>query len=218
MAKLTEMQRKFCDEYLIDLNATQAAIRAGYSERTANEQGARLLAKVSIQEYLTKRKAERMERVEVTQDFVLRELIEIASVKATDYARVVEKQAMVEVNGVRIPLEDEHGNPIVYRTVEPVLTEELTEAQKKALSVIKKGRDGFEIKPYSKVEALKLLGAHLGMWNKKGELDEQEQKARIEKLKAETARIKGEDPDADMEDDGFLEALRGEVAEVWQNE
>lgn len=45
MAKLTEKQKRFCDEYLIDLNATQAAIRAGYSARTANEQGARLLAK-----------------------------------------------------------------------------------------------------------------------------------------------------------------------------
>ena len=45
---MTDKQRKFCDEYLIDLNATQAAIRAGYSEKTANEQGARLLANVSI--------------------------------------------------------------------------------------------------------------------------------------------------------------------------
>lgn len=46
--RLTPKQQRFCDEYLIDLNATQAAIRAGYSEKTANEQGARLLANVSI--------------------------------------------------------------------------------------------------------------------------------------------------------------------------
>ena len=45
---MTPKQQRFCDEYLIDLNATQAAIRAGYSEKTANEQGARLLANVSI--------------------------------------------------------------------------------------------------------------------------------------------------------------------------
>lgn len=50
--KLTSKQKRFCEEYIIDCNATQAAIRAGYSERTANEQGARLLAKVSIQEYV----------------------------------------------------------------------------------------------------------------------------------------------------------------------
>ena len=52
MDKLTAKQKRFCDEYLKDLNATQAAIRAGYSEKTANEQGARMLAKVSIQEYI----------------------------------------------------------------------------------------------------------------------------------------------------------------------
>lgn len=45
-------QKRFCDEYLIDCNATQAAIRAGYSPKTANEQGAALLAKVSIREYI----------------------------------------------------------------------------------------------------------------------------------------------------------------------
>ena len=52
MDKLTAKQKRFCDEYLKDLNATQAAIRAGYSEKTANEQGARMLAKVSIQDYI----------------------------------------------------------------------------------------------------------------------------------------------------------------------
>ena len=50
MAQLTDRRQKFVDEYLMDLNATQAAIRAGYSARTANEQAARLLANVSIQE------------------------------------------------------------------------------------------------------------------------------------------------------------------------
>lgn len=49
---LTAKQKRFCEEYLKNLNATQAAIRAGYSEKTANEQGARMLAKVSIQEYI----------------------------------------------------------------------------------------------------------------------------------------------------------------------
>lgn len=50
--KLTSKQKRFCEEYIVDCNATQAAIRAGYSKKTANEQGARLLAKVSINEYI----------------------------------------------------------------------------------------------------------------------------------------------------------------------
>lgn len=49
---MTEKQKRFCDEYLIDCNATQAAIRAGYSAKTANEQSARLLANVSIKNYI----------------------------------------------------------------------------------------------------------------------------------------------------------------------
>lgn len=81
MAKLTEKQKRFCDEYLIDLNATQAAIRAGYSARTANEQGARLLANVSVQEYIARKMAERSRRTGVNQDRVVLELAKIAFVK-----------------------------------------------------------------------------------------------------------------------------------------
>jgi phage terminase small subunit len=216
MAKLSDRQQKFCDEYLIDLNTTQAAIRAGYKEKYAHTNARKLLQNTRIQEYIQQRQNDRMKRTEITQDMVLAELANIAFANATDYAKVIEKQATVEVEGVLVPLLDEEGKPIMYRTVEPVLTDELTEEQKKALAVLKKGRDGFEIKPYSKIEALKLLGAHLGMWGKKGEADREEQQARIEKLKAETARIKGEDPDGSAQDDGFMDALRGEVADAWQ--
>ena len=171
MAKLTAKQKIFCDEYLIDLNATQAAIRAGYSEKTAYSAGQRMLKNVEVQKYIEERKADRVERTEITQDMVLRELAIIAFSNAADYASIIEKDAMVEVNGVTVPLEDADGNPIKYRTVEPVLTSDLTDNQKKALAVIKKGRDGFEVKPYDKVKALELLGKHLGMWTDKVEMD-----------------------------------------------
>ena len=170
MAKLTAKQQRFCDEYLIDLNATQAAIRAGYSKKTANEQGARLLVNVSIQKKISELQKEREKRTEITQDSVLHELALIAFAKASDYAKVVEKDAMVEVEGNMIPVLDEDGNPVKYRTVEPILTDELTEEQKKAIAVIKKGRDGFEIKPYSKIQALELLGRHLCMFTEKVEV------------------------------------------------
>lgn len=54
MAKLTKKQQRFCDEYLIDCNATQAAIRAGYSVKTANEQGAKLIKNKRISEQIEK--------------------------------------------------------------------------------------------------------------------------------------------------------------------
>lgn len=174
MAKLNERQERFCNEYLIDLNATQAAIRAGYKEKTAYSMGQRLLKNVEVQNYLQKRKQDRVERTEITQDMVVRELALIAFSNAADYASIVEKQAVINTeNGVAVSLHDEDGNPVMYRTVEPVLTAELTEGQKRALAVIKKGKDGFEIKPYDKVRALELLGKHLGMFTEKVEMSGQ---------------------------------------------
>lgn len=71
---LTPKEQRFVEEYLIDLNATQAAVRAGYSPKTANEQGSRLLAKVSVSEAVAAAKQARSERTQITADRVLREL------------------------------------------------------------------------------------------------------------------------------------------------
>lgn len=78
MKKLTPKQERFVAEYLIDLNATQAAIRAGYSQRTANEQGARLLANVSVRSSLQSAMKKREERTKITQDRVLEEYAKLA--------------------------------------------------------------------------------------------------------------------------------------------
>lgn len=74
---LNEKQKQFCEEYIIDLNGTQAAIRAGYSAKTANEQAAQLLAKLSIQEYICKLKNKRSERVKYSQDELMRDILEV---------------------------------------------------------------------------------------------------------------------------------------------
>ncbi len=71
---LTAKQARFVEEYLIDLNATQAAIRAGYSERTANQQGARLLVNVKVAAAIAEGKKARSERLELSQDWILGEL------------------------------------------------------------------------------------------------------------------------------------------------
>ncbi len=71
---LTPKQARFVEEYLIDLNATQGAIRAGYSAKTANEQGAQLLAKLSIRQAVAEAQAVRSKRTEITQDEVIQGL------------------------------------------------------------------------------------------------------------------------------------------------
>ncbi len=74
MSDLTPKQAGFVEEYLIDLNATQAAIRAGYSKKTANEQGAQLLAKLSIRQAVAEAQAIRSKRTAITQDEVIQGL------------------------------------------------------------------------------------------------------------------------------------------------
>lgn len=164
---LTPKQKRFCDEYLIDLNATQAAIRAGYSPKTAEQTASRLLRNVKVQEYIAKRQKELSRSTEITQERVIKELALIAFSNNADYAHVVEKKLQVEAGGTLVDVLDKDGNPVMYRTVEPVLTEELTEEQKRALAVIKKGRDGLEVKSCDKVKALELLGKHLGIFTDK---------------------------------------------------
>ena len=77
MAKLTAKQQRFCDEYLVDLNATQAAIRAGYSKKTAYSIGQENLNKPEIKEYLEKRMAEKEEELIAKQDEVMRYLTSV---------------------------------------------------------------------------------------------------------------------------------------------
>lgn len=164
---LTDKQKRFCEEYLIDLNATQAAIRAGYSPKTAEQTASRLLRNVKVQEYIAKRQKELSRSTHITQERVIKELALIAFSNNADYARVVEKKMQTEVDGMLVDVLGEDGKPIMYRTVEPVLTDELTEEQKRALAVIKKGRDGLEVKSCDKVKALELLGKHLGIFTDK---------------------------------------------------
>lgn len=147
MAKLTDKQQRFVDEYLIDLNATQAAIRAGYSVDTAAVIGCENLIKPNIQEAIAKEMAERSKRIGINQDRVVQELARMAFVKITDIA-------------------DRNG----------LIKESATEDDLACIESIKVKRsktdngslsEEREVKIASKVKALELLGKHLGMWNDK---------------------------------------------------
>ena len=78
MAKLTEKQKRFVQEYLVDLNATAAAKRAGYSEKSASRIAVELLNKTQVSAEIQKQQAKRQKRVEITQEKVLEELAAIA--------------------------------------------------------------------------------------------------------------------------------------------
>lgn len=100
---LSNKQRIFVEEYLVDLNATQAAIRAGYSERTAYSAGQRLLKNVEIQRAVAAAQAKRARRVEVTQDYVINNLVEIVE-------RTMQRRPVTDRKGEQII--DEEGRAV----------------------------------------------------------------------------------------------------------
>lgn len=84
MTKLTDKQELFCREYLVELNATQAAIRAGYSQKTSEQLSYKLLQKTSVQNYIQELKQQRYERNKINADYVLKRLVEIDQMDIAD--------------------------------------------------------------------------------------------------------------------------------------
>lgn len=162
---LTEKQARFVAEYLVDLNATDAAKRAGYSEKTAYAIGFENLRKPEIQDAIQAAMAQREKRTAITQDRVLQELARVAFANGTDFARVVVQEEPVEAV-------DEEGEPktVIRRIqrVEIVDTGKVDAEKRSAIAGIKEGKFGIEVSSYDKLRALELLGKHLGMFEGKG--------------------------------------------------
>lgn len=147
---LTEKQKRFMEEYLIDLNATQAAIRAGYSPATAKDIGCENLAKPNIRARIDQAMAERSKRTGVNADRVIMELAKIAFINATDV--IDTKTATVKANAL-----PEDTAAIQSVKVKTSFSENSEMIER-------------EIKMADKIKALDLLGRHLGMFKDKLEL------------------------------------------------
>lgn len=148
---MTKKQKRFIEEYLIDLNATQAAIRAGYKPGTAYSIGSENLKKPEIKAGIDKAMAERSKRTGINQDRILLELARIGFAKITDVV-----------------------DPKTGKIKEGALEDDLACIQS---IKIKPGEFGTEreIKMYDKKSALVDLGKHLGMFtgNSSAALDDE---------------------------------------------
>lgn len=173
MAKLTAKQQRFVDEYLIDLNATQAAIRAGYSPSTAKDIGCQNLAKLNISEAIDKALAARSRRTGITQDRVLRELAKIAFVNAND---VIDPDSAT----VRADATEEDLACIQAVKVKTSESEMGSSSER-------------EIKLYDKMRALEMLGKHLGLFDKRGQDSSNGEKNNLLEAIAATEEIDTDD-------------------------
>lgn len=159
--ELTPKQQAFVLEYLKDTNATQAAIRAGYSERTAPQQGPRLLENVGVAAAISASMAKRAKRVEVSADRILQELTRIA------FADVRNLFVWDEERACYVPsreLTDDEAAAIqsVKSKTTRFTSEDGTEKQEIHL----------ELKTYDKLSALEKIMKHLGMFIERSEHSE----------------------------------------------
>ena len=160
---LTAKQEAFIQEYLIDLNATQAAIRAGYSEKTAEVIGYENLNKPQIKCEISKRMQERASRTQITADRVLKEYAKIAFADIKNFLSY--RTEKVHVGN------DEEGNPLFgyKQIIEMVPSDDVDGTMVGEVSINEKGV--FSFKLHDKKDALDKLSRHLGLFNDKLKID-----------------------------------------------
>lgn len=154
--KLSDQQELFCKEYVKDLNATQAAIRAGYSAKSARMQASRLITNDVITARISVLVDERMHRVQVDGDTILRELLHLAT---SDLRKLFDEK------GVLLPPDQWPDDSAI--AVSSVEVDELWEgygAERIQVGVTKK------VKFWDKPKSLELLGKHLKLFTDKMEV------------------------------------------------
>lgn len=163
---MRDKQKRFCEEYLIDLNATQAAIRAGYSPKGASVRGSRLLTNAKVRARIDAAMAEQSKRTGVNADRVVRELARIAFVNPTE---------VIDTDKVKVLPNASKDNTAAIASVKVKTSNSDT-----GKSVER------EIRFHDKNKALELLGRHLGMFNDKLNIAAEGTVQIIDDIKGET--------------------------------
>ncbi|RHK23810.1 terminase small subunit [Ruminococcus sp. AF46-10NS] len=215
--ELTDKQRLFCIYYSRCFNATKAyqkAYKADYPTAAAN--GPRMLGNARVKEEILSLKKERLNREFLSEADIFQKYIDIAFSDITDYVKFGTEEATVMSMYGPVQIEDPQTGekkPLT-ETVNIIHFRDSSEVDGTIISEVKHGKNGSSIKLADRMKALQWLSDHM-------DLGTEEQKAKIAQIKAQTEimRLKAQtDKDEEMEDDGFLEALKGTAAEDWKNE
>ncbi len=149
---LTDKQRRFVDEYMLDCNATQAAIRAGFKAKSAQEQGSRLLSNVMVAVELQRRQDALARKFDVTAERVIAEYVKLASSRITDYLTF-------------------RSGGVTLLNSEQIAGHRLDAIAEVSEVLGKEGYRGVRFKLHSKVDALDALGKHLGLFVERHQVD-----------------------------------------------
>ena len=159
MKKLTARQKKFANEYPVDLNGTQAAIRAGYSPRSANPKASEMLKNPQIAAIIAEKMDARSKRTEVTADRVVEELAKIAFGNIGDYVKITED------GGAKVDLSETTRDQLAALTgIESHVYMEGVGDDANPVKMTK-------IRMADKIKALGMLGDHMSIFNKKITVD-----------------------------------------------
>ena len=201
---LTEKQRLFCLYYVKCFNATKAYQKAyGCSYETAGSNGYAILQNTAIQTEIRRLKQNRLNQALLEPEDIFQKYMDIAFADITDFVQFGQED--VPVMSMFGPVKDEEGNPITKR-VNTVKFNSSSEVDGTIITEVKQGKDGASIKLADRMKALDWLTNHMDMTT-------EEQRARIDKLKADTKKIKGEDINQSQIQE-FVSAVKPNIEDI----
>ena len=215
--ELTDKQRLFCIYYIRSFNATKAYQKAyGCGYEVAMKNGSRMLRNVEVKEEILRLKQERLNREFLSESDIFQKYMDIAFADITDFLEFgTEEVPVMAVYGpVKIKDPETGEEKLLTKIVNTVRLKDSSEVDGTILTEVKQGRDGTSINLSDRMKALQWLSDHMNMAT-------EEQKARVEQIRAQTEAVKLKtqtDDHDEFEDDGFLEALKGTAAEDWKDE
>ena len=195
--ELTDQQQLFCLYQSRMFNYTKAYMKAypGCTYASAAVLGSRLMKNQLIRKTIEQLKQNHMNREMLKQEDIFQKYMDIAFADMNDFMSFGQEE-----------IETDYGP----RMVNSVRLKESDQVDGTLITEVKQGRDGVRVKLADRMKAIDWLADHM-------DIATAEQKAKIEQIRAKTAIMSGTSEE-ETEDDGFIEALKGEVADVWEEE
>lgn len=208
---LTDKQKLFCLHYIRCFNATKAYQKAYECDYiTANAHGYEMLSNVVIRNEIQRLKRNRMNREMLDESDIFQKYMDIAFADITDFVEFGQEEVPVMTMYGPAKVEDKETGEkkMLTKMVNTIRFKESHTVDGTLIAEVKQGRDGASIKLADRMKALNWISEHMDMAT-------EEQKARIEQIRAKTVALTG-GKEEETEDDGFLEALKGTVNKIWE--